>query len=333
MANDKVFLGFPFQEEIFRHAWETEPDLATELLINSGVLIPDSRITAELSGGGYSFRAPHYKPLGGEPVLYNGKTDIPSDEIEGGDQVGIAWGFAKSWKERDFVKDLVGNDPMGHIVRSVARYWQQFKQGLLVKIVDASLDATGMSSHKAKVEYDPEKPETVIAELNTQLAKVFRNGRSAVRVLMMNTNTAVKFENIKMLTFEKGVDANAMHPALRVGTLLGMQVLVDDSAVEADDVIYAFGAGSILTGSAPVLHPVGWQRSEDKNGGETAIYTRVRGVFHPNGMSYTVPDTIDGSPTIAELTAKANWKPAFDDHKTIPLAKLTVSEKAAPVGP
>lgn len=324
----KTFLNMPFDEDIFLHAWETEPDLATELLINSGALVSDPTITNAVSGGGQTFTVPFYKGLGGEPVLYNGKTDIPSDEIEGAAQTGVVYGFAKSWKERDFVRDLVGNDPMGHIVRSVTRYWQQFNQGLLVKILDAVLGATGMTTHTIKVNYSECKEAAIVTGLNEGLAKTFKNGRAGVSTLIMNTATAVMFENLNLVEYRKGVEAGAILGAPRVGSLLGMNIIVDDSAVKDDGTVYALGAGSIRTGVAPVHKPVGWERSESKNGGETAIFTRIRRVLHPDGMTFNAPSTLDGSPTIAELTNKANWKLAYD-HELVPIAKITIAKGAA----
>jgi hypothetical protein len=111
-----TFLNYPFDEEIFLRAWRNEPDPVRNALVQSGVIVNYPAITAALKDYGNFGTIPYYKPLSGDPVNYDGQTDITVTETSGGHQSFVAYGRAKAWRERDFMPELVGNDPLGHLL-------------------------------------------------------------------------------------------------------------------------------------------------------------------------------------------------------------------------
>lgn len=321
-----TFLNYPFDEEIFHHAWQEYPDLTTRALIGCGVISESAPITNALANGGNYFTVPHYMPLTGNPVNYDGTTDITITETTGGSQSGVAYARAAGWGDRDFIYDFHGNDPMGHIVSRVGRFWADNRQARLVKILDAVLGATGLNSHSASITEDPSNTEQLLGDLNVALATMFGKNKNNVRALVMDTLMATKFENIKLLKFRKGVDANGVERNTNIADLLGYTVVVDDTAMAGKSTnIYALGTGAILTGKLSAKVPVEVERDAKKNGGEDHLITRVRDVLHPNGFTFSAAIAkAKPSPSDVELGKAANYTLVYPE-KSIIIGKIIIA--------
>lgn len=319
-----TFLNYPFDEEIFLRAWGNEPDPVRNALVQSGVIVSYPAITAALKDYGNFGTIPYYKPLSGDPVNYDGQTDITVDETSGGHQSFVAYGRAKAWRERDFMPELIGNDPMGHIARSNAKYWQNQRQKRLINVLEGVIanSDTGFATHKIKISR-PADNETLPGTINTKLAEVFGAEKGALRLMIMDAVTAAVFENLNLLSYRKGVSADALLVDMRIGDLMGYTVIVDDNVFNiGKQYIYVLGLGAILTGTPRLDRPVELDRDGLKYGGTTALITRVRDVLHPNGFSFVIPSSNwSESPTDAQLSASANYTIQYP-HKMIPIAKI-----------
>lgn len=319
--------SYPFDTEIFLNMWGVEPDPARDALIASGVLVEDPNITAALQGSGNYFTVPFYLPLAGDPGVYDGVTNVPVTETEAAHQSGIAWGFTKGFRERDFLPDFTGSDPMGHIVRSVADYWNKFRNSLLIGVIDATVAGTNMTGLAETVEYDSTDIVGLLGEINMALTGQFGANKANIKVLVMNHLTAALFENVGLLEFRRGVDAGAMGANIGIADILGYTAIVDTNV--ADNVIYALGMGAILTGQPPIKVPVALERDEITQGGITTLVTRVGGVYHPNGTIFNVSAGNPTSPTVTQLKASANYSLAYENLENIPISKLTLSDQAS----
>ena len=319
-----TFLNYPFDEEIFLRAWGNEPDPVRNALVQSGVIVSYPAITAALKDYGNFGTIPYYKPLSGDPVNYDGQTDITVDETSGGHQSFVAYGRAKAWRERDFMPELIGNDPMGHIARSNAKYWQNQRQKRLISVLEGVIanSDVGFGTHKIKISR-PADSATLPGTINTKLAEVFGAEKGALRLMIMDAVTAAVFENLNLLEYRKGVSANALLVDMRIGDLMGYTVIVDDNVFNiGKQYIYVLGLGAILTGRPRLDRPVELDRDGLKYGGTTTLITRVRDVLHPNGFSFVIPSSNwSESPTDDQLSASANYTIQYP-HKMIPIAKI-----------
>lgn len=319
-----TFLNYPFDEEIFLREWGNEPDPVRNALVQSGVIVNYPAITAALKDYGNFGTIPYYKPLSGDPVNYDGQTDITVTETSGGHQSFVAYGRAKAWRERDFMPELVGNDPLGHIVRANAKYWQNQRQKILISVLEGVIanSDTGFAKHKIKVDR-PSDNATLPGTINTKLAEVFGAEKGALRLMIMDAVTAAVFENLNLLEYRKGVSVNALLVDMRIGELMGYTVIVDDNVFNVGkQYIYVLGLGAILTGVPRLDRPVELDRDGLKFGGTTALITRVRDVLHPNGFSFVIPSSNwSESPTDAQLSASTSYTIKYP-HKMIPIAKI-----------
>ena len=73
------YLNFPYDSEIFDYAWQHEPDVVLTNMIESGAVVRDGNIANLISNGSNFYTIPYYDVLGGDPVIYDGATDITTD--------------------------------------------------------------------------------------------------------------------------------------------------------------------------------------------------------------------------------------------------------------
>lgn len=333
-----TYLNFPFDAELFIRAWTEEPDPVKTALLNSGVLVADPTIAGQLSSDGNLFTIPFYNILEGDEVNYDGATDITSTETSGDVQTGIAYGRAKGFTARNFVAELSGSDPFGHIVQSVSRYWQKKRQNRIIGLLDGIFAITG-DADWAKHTVDlsdgtaaaPHKIEaTTLSDVATD---ILGDNRDAFSVAIMHSSVAHTLEKLEMLEFWKYTDPNGVERPMRIASANGFTVIVDDgvpytaatagdSGVPAKYTTYLLGTGVLRTAPGRLDIPVEVSRDPAKNGGQDTLYTRIREAIHPNGFSFKVPASgWTNSPTDAQLFNKANWTRKFN-HRAIPMAKI-----------
>lgn len=325
--------GLPFDDDIFVNAWMEEPNTVKSAIRSSGAMVEDPVITARLGSDGNLITIPFYKALDGEPVNYDGKTDITTSEVGGDTMSAVAFGRAKGWSQRDFVKDLSTGDPMASIVRKVASYWDNQRQKMLLGILDGvfsiendpdwkkhTMDVSKTASKGVLIE------PSIIADLATD---TLGDNKSAYGLLIMHSKVASTLEKLQMLDFWKFTTPDGMTRPLSVGSCQGYTVVVDDS-VPVDTTTtgfykyttYLLGNGVLRHGNGALEHPVETERDPAKNGGMDFLYTRIRECIHPNGFTFVVPKSGFGeSPSNAILFDKGNWKRMYD-AKAIPMARL-----------
>ncbi len=329
----KTFLGLPFDEDLFFDQWQSEPDTTKAALLNSGVLVEDPLIAKKIANEGNQYTIPFFNILDGDEVNYDGQTDITSNEVTGDMQSGIVYGRAKGFTARDFAAELSGSDPMGHIVSSVAGYWNKRKQKRIIGILDGIFSITG-DTEWAKHTVDLSKTSGAAYKmeattLNDAATHVLGDNKSAFSAAIMHSIVANTLEDLQILEYWKQTDANGIQRPIALAQANGFLVVIDDS-VPVDTTTdgfykyttYLLGNGCLRTAPGRVDRPVSAARDESKNGGQETLYTRLRETIHPNGFSFKIPaNNWTESPTDAQLFNKANWVRKFD-AKAIPMAKI-----------
>lgn len=337
----QTWLDFPFDDEVFSYRWQTFEDPVRLAMINSGALVNDAYIASLIANGSDYWTIP-YNPgaLTGDPVNYDGKTDITYSEVKGAQLSGTVWGRAKAWAARDFIRDFnSGADPMGAIVARVAKYWQVYDQNTLLKILEgifgkAADDDTELAKHVLDI---TSKDETVgddnklsDATLGDLMQMALGDAKDKFTMAVMHSRVAQNLANKQLLEYWKSVDANGLQKPLNIGSINGLTVIIDDNVPMKDSEVatgskeyttFLFGNGAISTATAPVDHPVSRFRDELKYGGMDVLVTRRRLTMHPAGFSYKKPLATVASPSLEDLATKENWT-RVDDAKNIPIAKV-----------
>ena len=339
-----TYLGYPFDPELFNYNWANAKDPTLTAMFESGAVAANSELAALIANGSDFYTLPFYKVIGGTPENYDGKTDITISDPSASAQSGIVYGRAHGWKEQDFIVDYnSGADPMQQVVSQVAKYWQKQRQGIMLKILNAvfSVSASGDFEGWANHITDISSTSTTVGEANKMgattigdaIQKAVGDNQDAFQLVFMHSKVATNLAGLKLLDYLKYTDANGIERPLRIGTVNGMTVVVDDgcpstaasSSAVATYTTYVLGLGALQYAQAPVKNASEIHRESLAGGGYDALITRVRETIHPNGFSFTKPSSgYTASPTDAQISSAANWS-IVADPKTIALAKIVTN--------
>ena len=245
----------------------------------------------------------------------------------------------KGFKARDFIRDVQGADPMGNIVSRVAKYWNKYRQRMIIGVLNAVF---GIAEDEdwAKHTYNIATSTAEVGEaniigattLNDAITQALGDHKNSFALAVMHSDVAKTLENLQLLEFRKYTDARGITSTLSIGDYNGKLVVVDDGMPVKDSesatgkkeyTTYLLGVGSILIGSGNQSHPVEAVREATKNGGQDLLLTRRTESIHPNGFSFE-PAEAKLIYTDTEITNSANWKRKMP-HKVIPMAKLVTN--------
>lgn len=149
------------------------------------------------------------------------------------------FGRAHGWKEKDFIVDYnSGADPMQQIVSQVSKYWQKQRQSIMLKILNAVFDVIGEDDFAGWANHitDLSSASTTVGDANKMgattigdaIQKAVGDNQDAFRLVFMHSKVATNMAGLKLLDFLKYTDANGVERPLRIGTVNGMTVVVDD---------------------------------------------------------------------------------------------------------
>lgn len=323
-------------------------------LLRSGAMVQSAAIQNLLSSqtGSFYGTIPMIGRIGGEPVNYDGNTDITATGMDTYSRSVIAMGRAKAWTERDFSVDITaGVDFMSEVAKQVAGYWDDQNCNILYSVLKGIFSMTA-TKHKDFVtnhtfDITEETANKVgVTTLNDAIQKASGDRKDNFTMVIMHSVLATNLENLNLLEYLKYTDANGVIRNLQLGTWNGRTVLIDDglptedvaeSAKGAGDgytkyTTYVLGRGAIEYANLGVATPYEMDRNPSKNGGEDTLYTRERICFAPYGFTFTKSNVASLSPTNAELENGANWALvnngktgsalAVVEHKNIPIARI-----------
>ncbi|GHV09077.1 hypothetical protein FACS1894217_12570 [Clostridia bacterium] len=125
------------------------PKVRKNELIKSRALQPNSQIKAAFSNqtGVVYATLPMFGRLDGEPLNYDGETDITATSTTTYERGVVVIGRAKAWVERDFSEDITGGAGfMSNVARQVSEYWEDVDQDTLVAILNGIFSMTGTAN-------------------------------------------------------------------------------------------------------------------------------------------------------------------------------------------
>lgn len=343
-----IFDSKNFNTEVFGAYVERIPNLNRNELIKSKAIIQKQDIAGKFTDqvGGNFATVPIMGRISGEPVNYDGSTNIKTSNIGTYTQGKIVVGRASSWTEKDFSYDVTGGtDFMAEIASQVGEYWDDVDQNTLLSVLKGIFSMTGKENlefvnvHTYNIsENDGEAGSFTATTLNTALQQALGDNKSKFSLAIMHSAVATNLENLQLLQYLKYTDSSGVQRDLTIGTLNGRTVLVDDTMpseiITSEDgdytkyTTYTFGEGAIEYTNCGVKVPYETSRDPKVNGGEDTLYSRQRKIFSPYGISWKSPTII--SPTNAQLESGSNWTLAnsnesaskYFPHKSIPIARI-----------
>ena len=232
-----VFDSKNFNSEVFGKYLETVPRVKQNALLKAGVLRTRGELKAMLTEqtGGNFISVPMSGRIGGDPLNYDGNTDITATGLETFLQSMIVCGRAKAWNEKDFTKDITGKDFMEVIAAQVGEYYDDVDTADLLAILKGIFGVT-TDSFSSKHTYDISDDATAanqyvgVSTLNSAVQKAAGANKDLFKVAIMHSVVATDLENQQLLQYWKYTDADGVERPLNIASWNGRTVLVDDDA-------------------------------------------------------------------------------------------------------
>lgn len=252
---DTKFDAKSFNPEAFGIYTENVPNLRRNELLKSRALRGNLEIQKAFSNqtGSYYTRIPMFGNLDGDPVNYDGSTNITASSTTTFEKGVVVFGRAKAWTERDFSYDITsGVDFMSNVAKQVSEYWEQIDQDILLSILKGIFSMTDQGSLKFVSEHTLDitaatgndsqgNPNNFVGSttLNKAIQKACGANKGKFTLVIMHSEIATNLENLSLLKYLTYTDPNGIQRDLSMATWNGRSVLIDDSMpVEEVDAEY-----------------------------------------------------------------------------------------------
>lgn len=329
-----------FNEEVFETYRRTLPSTKENSLIKNALFNVVNKYKAKMSeqSGGYAVVEPIQGRLGGNPVNYDGNTDIPKgSERDTFYQRKICYGRAKAWGEYDFASEVTGTNFKAE-ANEVNEYWDEERQSTVLAILEGIFGMTGGVNGQfvTKHTYDitnTANPELGADSLNKASQKALGDKKAKLDVIFMHSAVSTNLEGLNLINFLKYTDADGIERDLTIGTFNGKLVVVDDEMPVTSDstgdiyTSYVFQKGFFEYENIGAEVPSELARDAYEKGGKTDLITRVREMVVPTLISYKGTGT--ASPTNSDFATGSNWELANNDKTGA--NKVYVDDKLIPV--
>ena len=242
-------------------------------------------------------------------------------EISGGKQSWIRIDRMKAWKATELTRELTAADPMAAVARNTGRYWRMYKQGLLVKLVNAALNAIGLESHTLTVKSGGVTANQLIDVQQSALGDF--SGKFGL--LVVHSKIMAEYKKMGLLNYNKYTITNVLEKEVSLPTINGLVVIENDRGTDDGTNYNTFllGQGSVLTADPKVITPDYTEYNASKAGGTDILYNNRSFILHPNGLSFDADNIAKETPTDAEFTDNTKWKLKFE-HKNVRMGKISV---------
>ena len=248
-------------------------------------------------------------------------TDNVPTEIAGGKQSWIRIDRMKAWKALELTRELTSADPMAAVARNTGRYWRMYKQGLLVKLVNAVLGVSGLENHVLTVKSGGVTANQLIDVQQAALGDM--SGKFGL--LVVHSKIMAEYKKMGLLNYNKYTITNVLQKEVSLPTINGLVVIENDRGTDDGTNYNSFllGQGSVLTANPKVITPDSTEYDAAKAGGTDILYNNRSFILHPNGISFDADSIQKETPTDEEFTNAANWKLKFD-HKNVRMGKISI---------
>jgi hypothetical protein len=316
----RVFTEYTAEESIFKSR-----------LFQSGVVEPNSGISALISGGGNTYDLPHWQDVGGTSgdVPTEGATNVV--RMQAARQVFRKQSRERAWETNDLVKVYAGDNPLEKLQNMVIAYWAQAfdivaintLRGLfalnaakpggqpgaandLILDISAGVGAAGVLSSDAVI-----NAQALLGE-NGTVGRGDLNGGDFVAI-------AVHPQTYALMRRQNAIDFVQIGDQTRpTAFYMGMQVIVDRNLpIPAGGTYdtYIAKQGALQFGQTTAgYEPTETDRNPLAAFGLDSLVTRRVFAMHPVGMSWLEnPGVLPAglSPTDAELRNAAAWAQSY----------------------
>lgn len=227
-----IFDNKHFNAEVFGKYLETVPRVKQNAFLKAGILRTRNELRTMLSeqtGGNY-VSVPMTGLIGGDAQNYDGYTDITATGIDSYLHSMIVVGRMKAWEEKDFTADITGKDFMAEIASQVAGYWDDIEQKTIISVLKGIFAMSGNDDFSDKHTLNVTEDTGVVTEntLNNVIQQAAGANKNIFTLAIMHSQVATNLENMQLLEYVKGTDANGVQRKMNIANWNGRTVLIDD---------------------------------------------------------------------------------------------------------
>lgn len=330
-----VFDSKNWNSEVFGKYLETVPRIKQNAFLKAGILRPRTNLKTMLreQTGGNFITVPMTGRIGGDPLNYDGNTDVTATGLETFLQSMIVKGDMKAWVEKDFTFDITSKNFMEEIARQVSDYWDDVDQSTILSILKGifGVSTDGFSTkHTYDISAAASAGDQVVGAttLNSAIQQAFGANKGIITMAIMHSAVATNLENLQILTYWKENDANGVQRPVALASWNGRTVMIDDDvpvetveATQSDPAYtkyttYLLGRDAFDYCDCGAKVPNETWRDPKTKGGEDWLITRQRKLFAPRGFSFVQPSTPIVSPTRTQLETAARWDIVKDTNSS-----------------
>ena len=286
------FNGKIFNPNVFEKYLRTLPSTKLNTLINNALFTVVNKYKSKMSeqAGGYFVTEPIKGRIGGTPVNYDGKTDIPAGvQRDTFYQTKICYGRAMSWGEDDFTVEITGENFKAE-AGEVKEYWDNQRQETVLAILRGIFGMTDTVGQNFANKHTYEVDGNLDADAcNKASQKALGDAKQNLQVVYMHSAVSTNLEGLNLINFLKYTDADGIERDLTIGQYNGKLVIVDDGMpVEEVEAEYELTSDVAIDNSKTY-----YTRTGSGTSGSPYVYTAV-----------ATPD-VDDIATYYEMTAEA----------------------------
>lgn len=312
-----------------------EAQIEKNAFIQSGVMSPDSQLSALCSMAGYTGEFDGVKPLTVNEPDY--MTDVNSD-LATPDKLGtqqmkyMKAARAKQWEWNDLARGIALTDPVNGITSRIGHYWAVDNQRRLIQSMVGILK-DNVANHNGDMLVDvsndnagPVTDSEKASAKNFIEALALKGDMDNIAAIGMHSAVYYGLRALRQI-----VDNHDPVTDTSFATFEDKRVIVDDSlpaTAGSNRVTYTsilFGPGAVSAGEGNMPNTLPSEVYRDPKAGNGAgaetLFSRRTDIIMPNGFSFVAGAVAGQSATYAELANAANWTRVWD-AKNIPVSFL-----------
>lgn len=316
--------------------------MTSTALFQSGVLVENPIIDAQLGQGGDIFNAPSWldlaaanDPNGTEPNLSNDDpaTNATPKKITAINQVIRKSYLNDSWSSADFATQLAGSDPQQRVAERLQAYWQrQYEYRLTKALYGIVLDSVANHDSDLVVDISAATTGTPVVINGESYTSPNLSRDACVDAVAtigdkLDEFTAIAVHSSVYRDLAKADQIQFIRLSdqdFDIPTLFGLRCIKDDNLAlpNGDFLSVIYGKGAVAFAEGPGRMPFEIFRwpAQGNGAGVEELWARRNSVIHPAGYSFTSASVVGASPSGAELATASNWQRVFPQRKQIPLA-------------
>ncbi len=322
-------------------AYQVENSMLSTALFQSGVVLPNGEMQAQLNAGAEQFTVPFWSDI---PDI---EADISTDnaavlstpqKISAAAQVVKKSFLHASWSEMSLASELSGSSALERVQSRVLAYWdRQWERRLIASLLGVLY--SNVANNGGDMVNDIHALSGTVTLPGTAVT-VPANAFNGLAVINTALTIGDRLSDMKAIAMHSAIYGEALKNneiqffkpsdnSLQIPTYKGMACIVDDNLTTATAGVYVtilFGPGAVGFAVAPPRTGYGteiWRTPAAGNGGgQTTLHSRFDVAIHPLGFAWTNASVASLSPVQAELAFAANWTRAYSQRKSVPLAFL-----------